>query len=124
MKKKLIYVVVIVLILAFAGYQYAYKSHREIETEKAAFEVTASSLIEEFAADANAASKKYTDKTISITGTITTTDKNNITVNNAIFAQFSDEFVQAEGEITFKGRCIGYDELLEEIKFDQCSITK
>lgn len=123
MKKKLIFGFIVILIIAFATYQYAYQSHRDIKSEEANFELTASDLIEAFSTDATAASAKYNNKTIAVSGSVTNADGSNITINNAIFAQFSDESIQAQGNITFKGRCIGYDELLEEIKFDQCSIT-
>lgn len=32
--------------------------------------------------------------------------------------------LKANNPISVKGRCIGYDDLLEEIKLDQCSIVK
>jgi len=78
MKKKLIFGLITILIIAIAVYQYAYQSHRDIESEEANFELTASNLIKEFGADADAASTKYNNKTISVNGTVTNIDGNNI----------------------------------------------
>ena len=47
-------------------------------------------------------------------------------INNKIFCKFDNivNKININDSIVVKGRCIGYDELLEEIKLDQCSIVK
>lgn len=124
MKKKILLVTAILITAGVGVYKYAYKEHRNIETEKATFVVTASEMLDAFSTDADAASAKYTNKTIEVSGTVTAQEANNITIDNSIYAQFTDTAVKAAGAITFKGRCLGYDELLEEIKFDQCTIVE
>ena len=124
MKKKILILLAIVIVAAIGVYKYAYQEHRNIETEKAAFVTTASEMIDAFRKDAEAASAKYTNKTIEVSGAVTAQEENSITIDNSIYAQFTDTAVKAEGAITFKGRCLGYDELLEEIKFDQCTLIK
>lgn len=124
MKKKAVYIILLVIAVGFAGYKYMYKSHRDVQTEKAAYEVTALKLVEEFGMNAEAATTKYINKVVLVSGTVTNQEKNNITVDNSVFAQFSDQSIEVSGKINFKGRCLGYDELLEEIKFDQCTIIE
>ena len=53
-------------------------------------------------------------------------DNESITINNKIFCNFTKIFseLKVNDPISVKGRCIGYDDLLEEIKLDQCSIVK
>ena len=69
--------------------------------------------------------KKHLNKTIEITGRITDVTKSDLTLNNMVFCQFSEnQLVELNSNITVKGRCIGYDDLLEQLKLDQCIIIK
>jgi len=123
-RKTLLIIALGLIIIGYFGYRYAYQSHRDIESEKAAFSLQASDLISEFSQNSEAATQKYENKTIQVSGTITDQDGNALTVDGSIFAEFSGEIGSVQGAITFKGRCVGYDDLLEEIKFDQCSLSK
>jgi hypothetical protein len=50
----------------------------------------------------------------------------NVTINNKIYCQFEslNNDLKVNDSVAIKGRCIGFDDLLEEIKLDQCSIIK
>lgn len=120
-KKRILLLILLgIVLVGYLGYRYAYQSHRDVQTEEASFTVNATEIIAEFSTDADAASKKYLNKIVDISGEITDKDGNILTIDNSIFAQFAEEPVNTQGSITLKGRCIGYDDLLEEIKFDQC----
>ena len=50
---------------------------------------------------------------------------NDMTLNEVIFCQFIDSIdsdFKPGMSITVKGRMIGYDDLLEQVKLDQCGI--
>ncbi|MEZ4796201.1 MAG: hypothetical protein R2785_03425 [Flavobacteriaceae bacterium] len=117
-------VLVILIVVAVLGYNYVYQDHRDIESEEAMFTLTAQDITNEFEINTSEAETKYLNKTIKISGIITQLNDNQITLNNKVFCQLSNknETLKPNQNITLKGRFIGYDTLLEEIKLDQCNI--
>ena len=74
-------------------------------------------------------SRKYLDKIILITGTITDLEENIIILDNGIVctldpSQKIDDQIYTGSKISIKGRCIGYDDLLEEIRVDHSFVIK
>lgn len=125
-KRKFFYLVSILILLSgFIGYNYIYQDHRDIAKENAQFRKKAKELIEEYQHNIQAATSKYLDKTIEIEGGVTAIDTDNFTLNNGIVC-YTDSLtmrkIKLETAIKVKGRSIGYDELLEYIKFDQITI--
>jgi hypothetical protein len=114
----------ILVIVAFLGYQYIYQDHRNIENETAVFNLSAQNITNEFEINPSDAEAKYLNKTIVIKGIITSLGQNQITVNNKVFCQLTSStlILKINQKVTLKGRFIGYDNLLEEIKLDQCHI--
>ncbi|TCK68932.1 putative nucleic acid binding protein [Winogradskyella wandonensis] len=123
-KKTLLIVIILLLIAAVFGYNYVYQDHRDISTESAAYTLNAEDLIAEFATDTEIAQSKYLNKTILINGEITAQRNSSVTLNNSIFCSLLEQNpISEKRKISVKGRFIGYDDLLEEIKLDQCTIT-
>ncbi|MFH4967373.1 hypothetical protein V8G61_04125 [Gaetbulibacter sp. M240] len=123
-KNKLLILIVIIL-LCFVGYKYVYQDHRNIETEKAAFILSTKELFTDFSVDEGKAERKYLNQTILVTGKVISSDEISISLDGNVFCQFSDslELQPEPGKtIKIKGRFIGYDDLLEEIKLDQSNI--
>lgn len=129
MKKKSLkrwLILIIPIAIGIVVYNYIYQDHRDIETEKPEFTLSSNELINQFSSDAASAEKKYLNKTIEITGVITEINNDNVIVNASVFCQFQNAIpntLKSGDNINVKGRCIGYDDLLEEIKLDQCSIN-
>ncbi len=127
MKKKILLIFSLLVVLAVVGYQFIYHSHRDIATEEAAFSVSGDALIKEFVADENASNAKYLDKSVAIKGKITNVDalNNTFVLDEKVFAIVQEKNEAKVGDVvTVKGRLIGFDSLLEEIKLDQCTIQK
>lgn len=127
MRKKLFYVLLLLIVVIFGVYKYVYKSHRDIASEDAAYSKTVSEVFQAFTANDSLANKTYLDKTISVKGIITNIDLGNkiITVDEKLSARFSDmipDNIKLQDSITLKGRLVGFDDLLEEIQMDQCAI--
>ncbi len=116
--------IVILIIIALIVYNYIYQDHRDIGNEEAEFVFKASNFSAEFSINPKASESKYLNKTIEVDGTVTDSDKNSITLNNNIFCQFNTSLdnIERDKNIKIKGRVIGYDDLLNEIKLDQCII--
>ncbi|MFK5958670.1 MAG: hypothetical protein QM495_07335 [Lutibacter sp.] len=125
-KKHFIYLAVVGLIVSL-GYSYIYKNHRNIQNEEAIFIITTEQIFNEFQTNIIVANNKYLDKVIIISGNITSIDSIKIELNNKLMSYLIENHsnsIKVGDEITIKGRCIGYDELLEIVKIDQCIILK
>ena len=110
-------------------YFYVYQSHRDIDAEKAAFETSVIELSQRFINNPDSSTTIYADQTIFIYGNVTALDlkQNTITLDNKLIATTSkDEMNIAKmGKLVkLKGRFIGYDELFNELRMDQCTIEE
>ena len=122
-------IVVSLSLIAFIGYKYMYKSHRDISSETVTYSVSVLDVYTAFQKNDSLANVKYLDKTIEIYGKITNIDLQNkiITVDQKLLARFTmglPSNLKLQNSITLKGRVVGYDDLLEEIQMDQCSIKQ
>ena len=124
-KSRIKLVITSLLILFVLAYNYIYKEHRNIALEKPEHLVSAQLLFSDYQNDDVKANNLYLNKTIQVSGRITSITKNELVIDKTISCFFDNsiEFpIQLNQNISVKGRLIGYDNLLEEIKIDQCSI--
>ena len=123
MRRKAIFILVLGLII-FLGYQYIYQDHRVIENEKPDFIVTSDSIFQKFSEDQKQSETFYLDRTLEISGTVTEVNANDLTLDNKIFCKFIEinSTINLNDKVSLKGRCIGFDELLEQVKLDQCNL--
>jgi predicted negative regulator of RcsB-dependent stress response len=126
MKKKYLLFIVFVGVVFFVAYQYLYQDHRNIADEKASFTLTVTKIYTDFTQDEAKATGKYIDKTVLVTGKITSIDSasKTITLDQKLLARFDTMLptnIKIEETITVKGRILGYDNLLEELQMDQSS---
>jgi predicted negative regulator of RcsB-dependent stress response len=128
MKKKLLIVCFFVIITAVLIYNYVYKSHRDISNEKESFAISVIDLKNDYRKNDSLANAKYLDKTIVIYGKITSLDLANriLSVDTSLSAIMKESGVSINlnDSIKLKGRFIGYDDLLEEFKMDECSVIR
>lgn len=125
-KKWILSILVVGIVTAIFVYNYIYQDHRDIKSEKATFTLTAQEMANAFASDEQAATEKYLNKTIEVEGVVEIAQEKTIMMSPGVFFALSESnnnhtSVGATAQI--KGRCIGYDSLLEEIKFDQSTFT-
>lgn len=119
------YILVVILLLCIVGYNYIYKDHRDIASEPVNFVVTSSSINKAFSQSPTISEKKYLNKTIEVSGVISELNKNDLTLDEHVFCAFDysiNTTLKVHSKIKIKGRVIGYDDLLEQVKLDQCSI--
>ncbi|SDJ81373.1 tRNA_anti-like [Flavobacterium noncentrifugens] len=129
MKKTYKIVSVAAVILAFGlfgGYAYVMKGgSRDVNTEEPAYTLNAVDLIADFNKNAEDASKKYLNKTIEVSGTISASDGIDLTLNQNIICNMQQKNALKNGvQANIKGRLLGFDDLMGEIKLDQCCIIK
>ncbi|MDA0176983.1 hypothetical protein C7H62_0088 [Mesoflavibacter sp. HG96] len=124
MKRKILIFLGLICIGLFFTYNYIYQDHRNIANEKAQFSIEANLLKKQFQDNPSAAQQKFLDQTIEVSGKVTAIDTNYITLNNLVFCSMPKPVnIKLNSTCTIKGRFIGYDDLLEEIKLDQCTLT-
>jgi len=124
-KKSILSIVIVVVLCGLAAYQYINKDHRDIKKEKAAFTISASKLADEYTVSQTVSEKKYLNNTVEVSGKITELNESDLTIDGLIFCSFKkpiESSLKTNSQISVKGRVIGYDDLFEQVKLDQCSI--
>ena len=121
MENKTLISFLVVVLLAVGVYFYAYKDHRNIANEGAAFADTALAIKDSLAQNNEA----FFNQTLEVSGVVTAVEDNTLTLNDVLVAQFeSSPTVTIDKQLTLKGRCIGYDDLFEVVVIDQSIILE
>lgn len=128
-KKVKIFLSVLIFLglIGYVGYNYVmFGGARNLEEEQAEFTVSSTKLISEFNNNTDASNKKYLEKAIAVTGKVTSVQKNEIIMDNSVFCILKEpsEVIKENTTITVKGRVVGFDDLMGEVKLDQCFIIK
>jgi len=89
MKKRGFTIITILLLIgvatAFLWFGYLYKDARNVSEEDAAFTVTAEGLTADYEAEQQKADTKYLNKTIAVSGVVTTVTDSVITLDGKVF---------------------------------------
>ncbi|MDY8137983.1 hypothetical protein [Aquimarina sp. 2201CG5-10] len=127
LQKKARIVALLLIAIPITGiilYKIIYKPHVTIEEEKLKFIGVSDDLIKKVQSDAIS----WNGAIIQISGKISSKDNKGIALNANIYCQlkYENELLNLqEGQpVIIKGRIIGYDDLLEELKLDKSIIIK
>jgi hypothetical protein len=126
-KIKIVFFVLLgITLVGFSAYNYVMTGGaRDLSQEETEFTVTSQKIITEFTQNIDVCNKKYLEKAIAIEGTITAVNGKEIILDNTIVCQCNDiTSCQKDQKIMIKGRVVGYDDLLGELKLDQCFTIK
>jgi len=118
---------VVTLLVGLSVFNYfLHGGARDLATEEVSFNVNSKKIISEFAENVAGATKKYSDKAIAVSGIVTAVTDSIVTIDNTIICNFksADTTIKNEQAITIKGRLVGFDDLMGELKLDQCTINK
>jgi len=129
MSRKVKIVGILLLAILLIGISINYVFHggaRDLATEEAEFTISSKDIIDEFSLDVAKANLKYSDKAIFISGKVTAVSDSIVTIDNTIICNFKipDSNIKNDQFINVKGRLVGFDDLMGELKLDQCSINK
>ena len=126
-KVKIIGILLVAVLLIGISINYVFHGGaRDLATEEAEFTVSSKEITGEFATDVAKATLKYSDKAIAVSGKVTAVSDSIVIIDNTIICNFKtpDNSIKNEQSISVKGRLVGFDDLMGELKFDQCSINK
>jgi len=115
--------IVVTGLAVFTGYNYVMNGGaRNLSTEETAFTVSSKSITKEFATNIDVSNKKYLEKAIAIKGTITQINGSQVIIDDSIICNLKDfdPSILKNQVVTLKGRVVGYDDLMGELKLDQC----
>jgi len=123
MKKTILIAIIAISLIGFSSYYYVMRGGaRNLSTEETVFNVSSKSIIGEFESNIEMSNKKYLEKAIAIKGTITKISGTEVIIDDSIICNLKEldpSIVKNQG-ITLKGRVVGYDDLMGELKLDQC----
>ncbi len=129
MKKIVAFIILLFLVISIAGYFYLYQDHRKVSDTNAVKNLNANQLIEIFQDSDLENDKEILNQVVTVTGVITNSSANTLTIDNKIFIELEHPedksftyVLNVNDSCTIKGRCLGYDDLLEEVKIDQAII--
>lgn len=114
-------------LIGFVAYNYImFGGARNLSTEKTDFTVSSAAIMDEFRGDIESANKKYLEKAVAITGTVSNANRTEVVIDNTIICNLKNEdsSVKKGQTVTVKGRLVGFDDLMGELKLDQCFIIK
>lgn len=130
MTKTIIKVLVLLLVISFGSYyiyqNILYKDARDINSEKSILTISAKDLENEYALDPVKGDAKYLNQTIEVEGIVSEVTDSSMVIDHKVFCKMNKkaENTLMNKKINIKGRCIGFDDLFEVVKFDQCSIQQ
>lgn len=101
--------------------------HKDPTKEAAAFTLTADAFSGEFKANKDAATAKYMDKTILVSGKVTDVQAPTISLGNVACTLDSAHLdklatLKAGDEVKIQGQFVGYNDLLDELDLSKCGI--
>ena len=125
MKKSRIIALFLLLSVVVGVSAFNYIMHgggRNLLKEETNFSVSSNDLAKEFSTNTNSANAKYLEKAVAVKGIVADVNNNVITLDNGIVCtlQTANNAIKKNQVVTIKGRVVGYDDLMEEIKLDQC----
>ena len=105
------------------------KPHKDFDKSPIEDTIESIDLISFYQDNPDNANARFLDKFILVIGTITDIEKNIIILDNSIVctldpSQIITNQININNEVSVKGRCIGYDDLLEEVRIDHSFIMK
>ena len=112
----------VLIVVGLVGYQFVLKSgSRDLQSEKTFSAVSSNEIINQFAKNADASVKKYAEKAIEISGIVTDLSKNQIILDGSVVCEcLQKPNVKIGQKIVIKGRFVGFDDLMNELKLDKC----
>lgn len=131
MKKIIIFITVIILVIFIGSYFYLYQEHRDVSATTAINTFNSDQLLDVFQDSVIENDKEILDQVILISGVATGASEYSVILDDKIFIEFDQKNYNASNYVinknqtyTIKGRCLGYDDLLEEVRIDQAILEK
>lgn len=125
LQKKSKWIIVILILLAicgYTGYSYLYKPHDQISDITASYSGASEALLSKIQNNPDA----WNAKVVELIGKISSLEEGGVILDGSIYCQLDEKLtntsLKKDQIITIKGYVNGYDDLLNELKLNQCII--
>lgn len=111
--------------ISMLAYYFLFRAPRNIANTSTDMYCTTLDIMKDYSTNEQKANNKYLDKVISVKGKITSLNlkEKSFVIDEKTTLLFDKSvLVKLNDSVKVKGRFLGYDELLEELKLDQCII--
>lgn len=113
----------IAAIAGFIGYNYVmHGGARDLSQEETNYSVTSTQITDDFTHNIASANKKYLEKAVAVKGIVSEINGNQIIIDKNIICNLkaADPKIKLNHTVVLKGRVVGFDDFMGEIKLDQC----
>ena len=105
------------------------KPHKDFSAAQTDITLEAAKLYEHYQNDLSDANLKFLDKVLLVNGPVTELNSRLVIIGDNIVCSLDsshvlDTSIKLYDEISVRGRCIGYDDLFEEVRIDHCFIIQ
>ena len=105
------------------------KPHKDFSAAQADITLEAAELYEHYQNNLSDANLKFLDKVLLVNGPVTELNSNLVIIGGNVVCSLDSSYVLDTGiklddKIFVRGRCIGYDDLFEEVRIDHCFIMQ
>ena len=125
MKNKILLISGILILTAYFAYNYMYQEHRNVQFERAIYSLESDSLHQQFYLNQEQANTLYLNQIIELNGVVTNISTNLFILKPGVVCQTDSTQniynLKVGDTLSIKGRCLGYDDLFEEVKMDKIS---
>ena len=120
----LIFVVFSIFILLVFK-KYIYKKHENISLKNPDFVISSDKLYYDFTNFTDSSNSKYLNKIILIDGNLISLDDRNILLSPGISILLEKNItkINQKEQIKIKGRCLGFDNILMEVRIDKATLV-
>ena len=131
--KKLLLLLSSIIFIFGCIYLYVFhKPHRDFYSEESVYLLQSEDLMSSFQKDEFMSNKQYNNKVIQVAGVLLDYNKSenycNLFLDNNIVCKFEvfleDNLLLIGNEVKIKGRCEGFDSLLNEVTLTHCQIVE
>ena len=126
MKKALPLLVAAAVAAAVVGWSMYNKPHKDYAQEEAAQTWRADDLVAAFTADPEAMQARWQEKVVEVSGTVASSSDQGVVLRPGVVANYDPGHapdMPLSGQVTLKGRLVGFDDLFGEVRIDHARLV-
>lgn len=125
MKQALKLTAVAVFIGIISTFFYVYKPHRDIVNEEASVVLNATDFMVQIQNQEDGQSNQYLEQVVALRGEVQEVGEHFVILRPGIYCSIAKKnYNPNTGDaVTVKGRYVGYDDLFEQAKLDECTLN-
>ena len=125
--KKAIPVLLASLVVGFVlGYSMYNKPHKDYAQEEVAQTWRADDLVAAFTADPEAMQAQWQEKVVEVSGAVASSSAQGVVLHPGVVANYDAGHapdMSPSGQVTLKGRLVGFDDLFGEVRIDHARLV-